>query len=113
VSIHHKPIKCFKLDGNIKDESNIYRLKEEYIRLLIVQMKESAYVPRIDIEPDFTVYYNESKDWFEFKLTVYGIYVGKKNIEWMIAADGYNPIYTQKIKLKEFSSALESQYNQK
>ena len=113
MSIHHKPIKSFAIDGAIKDDAHIIRLKEEYIRLLIIQMRETGYIPRIDIEPDFTLEYDNKKDCFEFKLTVYGIYVGKKRVEWIIAADGYREIHIRKTKSKEFLSDQESPLSQR
>jgi hypothetical protein len=61
-SYHHKPIKRFYLDGIIHDDSMIGRLKEEYIRLLTSEMKLSGYVPRIDLDPDFTIGYNDIKN---------------------------------------------------
>jgi hypothetical protein len=100
---HHKPIKKFYLDGVIQDESAIGRLKLEYIRLLISEMKLSGYVPRFDIEPDFTIDYNERKRNFDFALTVHGIHVGRKQSEWIAGIDGNKPIYTQKNKSNEFS----------
>jgi hypothetical protein len=103
ANYHHKPIKKFYLDGVIHDESAIGRLRLEYVRLLISEMKLSGYVPRIDIEPDFTIDYNERKQSFEFALTVHGIYIGRKQSEWIAGIDGNKPIYTQKNKSREFS----------
>jgi hypothetical protein len=102
---HHKPIKKFDLDGLIHDEAATPRLKYEYIRLLLSQMKLLGYVPRIDISPDFTVDYNERKQYFEFKLSVYGIYIGKKQTECIQGIDGNKVIYTPPNKLKESSTA--------
>lgn len=101
---HHKKLKSFSLDGNINDEAATPRLKTEYINLLISQMRLSGYVPVLDIEPDFTIQYNENKKYFNFKLTVYGIYVGKRKAEWIQGIDRYNPIYIQKNKLNEYST---------
>ena len=103
ANYHHKSIKKFYLDGIIHDESSIGRLKIEYIRLLVSEMRLSGYVPRFDIEPDFTIDYNDKKNSFYFALTVHGIYVGKRNSEWISGIDGTRPIYTQKNKSKEFS----------
>ena len=101
---HHKKIKPFSLDGQINDDAALPRLKTEYINLLISQMRLSGYVPVIDIEPDFTIQYNEYKKYFEFKLTVYAIYVGKRKAEWIQGIDKYRPIYTQQNKLSEYST---------
>jgi hypothetical protein len=103
ANYHHKPIKKFYLDGVIHDESAIGRLRLEYVRLLVSEMKLSGYVPRFDIEPDFTIDYNEKKQNFEFALTVHGIYIGRKQSEWIAGIDGNRPIYTQKNKSSEFS----------
>ena len=64
-------------------------------------MRLSGYVPRFDIEPDFTIDYNEPKNYFEFELTVHGIYIGRKQSEWIEGIDGNRVIYTPKNKLKE------------
>jgi len=100
-SYHHKPIKRFYLDGIIHDDSMIGRLKEEYVRLLISQMKLSGYVPRIDLDPDFTIGYNELKNFFEFKLSVQAVYAGKRKSEWIAGIDGTNPIFIPQSKLSE------------
>jgi len=101
-NLHHKRIKSFSLDGNIYDDASIARLKTEYIKLLLIEMETLGYVPRLDIDPDFTIGYNKEAQIFEFKLTTYGIYVGKKKTQWIIGLDGTRVIYTQKSKLKEF-----------
>jgi hypothetical protein len=98
---HHKPIKKFHLEGLIKDESSIGRLKNEYIRLLVLEMKLTGYVPRIDIDPDFTIGYNEKNKYFEFELSIHGVYAGKRNTEWIAGIDVNKVITTHKSKSKE------------
>jgi hypothetical protein len=102
-NLHHKPIKRFHLDGNIHDDSAIARLRFEYQQLLVTEMKLSGYVPRIDINPDFTLNYNKDKQYFEFELSIYGVYVGKKKSEWITGIDETKAIYTAQNRLKEFS----------
>ncbi len=103
LNLHHKQIKRFTLDGVIHDESVIGRLKNEYIRLLVSEMRLTGYVPRFDIEPDFTIEYNEEKSNFNFELSIYGIYAGRKQSEWIAGADGHKVIPIAKSKSKEFS----------
>jgi hypothetical protein len=98
---HHKPLKKFGLEGQILDEAATPRLKVEYIRLVVTQMRSLGYVPRLDIEPDFTIYFNEDKQIFSFKLSIYGIYAGKRKSEWILGLDGHNPIYIPKNKSSE------------
>jgi hypothetical protein len=101
-NFHHKTIKRFSLDGIIHDESALGRLKGEYTRLLVSEMRLCGYVPRIDIDPDFTIDYNEKKEYFEFEISIHGVYAGKRKSEWIAGIDGTKPIYIQKNKLKEF-----------
>jgi len=98
---HHKPIKKFSLEGNILDDSLIVRLREEYVKLLTSQMRLSNCVPRIDIDPDITISYNQRKKIFTFKITIYGVNVGKENIECIRALNGAKPIYIQTTKSSE------------
>ena len=101
ANFHHKPIKRFTIGGQIYDDSAIARLKIEYTKLLITEMKMLGYVPRIDIDPDFTISFNEKSEYFEFDLSVHGVYAGKKKSEWILGIDGTTPIYTQKNRLEE------------
>jgi hypothetical protein len=103
ANYHHKPIKKFNLSGVIYDESAIGRLRQEYTRLIESEMRLSGYVPRLDIDIDFTIDYNEKKKYFEFEITVHGIHTGRKQSEWIAGIDGSTVIYTQKSKSKEFS----------
>jgi hypothetical protein len=86
--MHHKPIKKFNLDGKIHSDSLIGKLRVEYVRLLKTEMKLLGYVPRLDIDEDFTISYNEKKQYFEFELSIYGIFVGKRQSEWIMGIDG-------------------------
>lgn len=99
--IHHRPIKRFGLKGNIADDSSIFRLRKEYSNLLSLEMKLNGYVPRLDIDEDFTIEYNEQKQYFEFELTTYGIYVGKKKSEWILGIDGTLIVPIHQNKLSE------------
>ena len=101
TSYHHKSIKRFCLDGVIYDDSMIGRLKDEYIRLLVSEMKLSGYVPRIDIDPDFTIRYNDIKNYFEFELSIHAVYMGKRKSEWIAGIDGTKPIFSPQSKSSE------------
>jgi hypothetical protein len=113
ANFHHKAIKRFGLDGEIYDDSAIPRLKIEYIRLLVWEMRISGYVPRLDIDPDFTISYNEKTENFDFVLSIYGTYTGRKQSKWIAGIDGSKVIATHQNKLDESSQAQESKSNQK
>jgi hypothetical protein len=102
-TLHHKPIKRFGLEGIIKDDSSVMRLRQEYGKLLDSEMRISGYVPRLDINEDFTINYNYQKEYFEFKLTIYGVYVGKKKSEWILGIDETRVVSTLKSKYSVYS----------
>jgi hypothetical protein len=52
-------------------------------------MRDSGYVVRIDIDPDFTIMYNGKG--YDFALSVYGVYVGKKKAQCIKYLDGHKP----------------------
>jgi hypothetical protein len=112
-NLHHKAIKTFNLDGIIRDDSAIGRLKVELIKLKITEMRDLGYVVRLDIDPNFTIQYNETKEYFEFKLTVYGTYIGKTKSKWTMGIDGTVLVPIAKNKLNESSQGRESTLNQK
>jgi hypothetical protein len=103
ANFHHRPIHRFGLDGEIYDESAIGRFKLEYTKTLQTQIRIDGYVPRLDIDPDFTIQYNSEREIFEFTLSVYGVYVGKSNSECILGIDGQGPIYIQSSKSPELS----------
>jgi hypothetical protein len=102
-TLHHKPIRRFNLSGNIYDDSAIVRLRMEYLKLLTLEMKLLGYVPRLDINQDFTLRYNEQTKYFEFELSIYGVYVGKKKSEWISGIDETRVVPIPQIKSSEFS----------
>jgi hypothetical protein len=107
----HKRIKRFELSGQILDDVFIPRMREEYIRLLSDSMRETGYVPRFDIDPDWSLSY--TGNYYEFTLSVYGSYIGKRNAECIDGLDKNRPIYTPQSKLEELSQDRESTLNQK
>ena len=112
-NLHHRPIKAFSLSGDIYDDSAILRLRVEYSRLLMAEMRLSGYVPRLDINQDFTIEYKQDKEVFEFKLSIYGVYVGKKKSEWISGVDETRVIYTQQNRSEESLKVQVSKSNQR
>ena len=107
-NIYHKPIKRFGLDGVIRDDADLVRLKIEYLKLILLQMRLSGYVPKFDIDTDFTLGYNYEKNCYEFELSIYGVYVGKKKSKWILGINKNQVLYYQQSKLKESLSVSES-----
>lgn len=99
------------MSGQIPDDIYIPRMKEEYVRILSETMKDTGYVRRLDIDPDWSLSY--TGNYYEFILSVYGSYIGKKNAACIEGLDKNRPIYTQQSRLGESSQGQESQLNQK
>lgn len=107
----HKRIKRFELSGQITDDIYLPRMKSEYVRLLNDTMKESGYVPRFDIDPDWSISYTGNH--YEFILSVYGSYIGKKNASCIDGLDKNKPVFTHQNKSGESSTGQASPLNQK
>jgi len=71
MPISHANIERYHIDGTIGDEAYIPRLKDQYIRVLETLMERDGFVKRYDIDPDFTVSYNNEQ--FDFELSLYGV----------------------------------------
>ena len=111
--IYHRPIKRFGLEGKIHDDADLARLKLQYLKLVLLQMRLSGYVPKFDIDTDYTIQYNYNKKYFEFELSIYGIYVGKKKSQWILGINKNQVLYYQQNKLKESLSVSASMLNLK
>ena len=103
MSFMHKKITRFHLDGMIYDDSSIPRLRENYINLLKTSMRLEGYAPRLDIDPDFSIEYTGSS--YNFMLSVYGSFIGKKNASCIEGLDKNRAIYIAQSKSEESSQA--------
>jgi hypothetical protein len=102
MTYSHKRIEKFSLEGEIFDDSHILRLKDQYIFMIVNGMRDKGYVPRYDIDTDFTVSYNGKT--FNFEISIYGVYVGKRTAECIAGIDRNKPVMatsTQRIKSEE------------
>lgn len=97
----HKKIERFGFDGQIRDDSDFIRLRAQYETLIVHQMRDGGYVPLLELGPMWSTTYNKKTALYDFDLTVYGVYVGRKKawtIEGMDGAGKYLPRSTQKTK---------------
>ena len=80
----HRDIKRFGFSGQINDDSDFIRLRAQWESMIIHQMRDDGYVPVLEFGPLFSTKYVDGS--YEFTLTVYGVYTGKKkswNLEGM------------------------------
>jgi len=103
MSYMHKRIKRFELSGQIADDIFIPRMRQEYVRLLKDSMRENGYVARLDIDPEWSLSY--TGNYYEFTLSVYGSYIGKKSAACIEGLDKNRPIYTPLSKSQGSSQA--------
>jgi hypothetical protein len=81
-------IREFGFDGIIADDSIIAIEKIKYRRIIEDQMRTSGYVPVLDLDEQFFLSYNLTKDTYNFEFYIYGIYVGKKKAQKIIGFSG-------------------------
>ena len=88
--VGHKKIKEFHIDGIIEDDAAIPKIRERYENILVDMMRSQGYVPHLDIDPAFSLEYDEER--YSFLLTVYGIYIGRAKAQCYLAVSGNNLI---------------------
>lgn len=88
--VGHKKIKEFHIDGQIEDDSDIPKIRERYELIVVDMMRSSGYVPHLDVEPAFSLEYDNDK--YKFLLTMYGVFVGKARAQCYLAVSGNNLI---------------------
>jgi hypothetical protein len=94
----HRPIKRFSIDGSIYDDSYVPRLRDQYEMILRSKMRNKGFCRRMDIDAEFTLEYTGKG--YEFELSLYGVYVGKRKAQWIEGLLGTRPIYIQESKLE-------------
>jgi hypothetical protein len=73
----HDEIIRYYLDGTL-NSTNVVAVKENLIHFLEQRMRDDGCVPHLDLEPQFSRDYDESTETYQFKLTVYGTFVGEE-----------------------------------
>ncbi len=72
----HRKIKRFQIDVEFYDNAQLISLRPQYENLLTHDMRSKGYVRILDIDPAFSVEFT-GETW-KFKLTIHGVYVGKR-----------------------------------
>lgn len=74
----HRKIRRFGMDGIIADDSMFTTKKQQYIQLIIDDMRNRGYVPVLNMGPYFATSYNMEKNHYDFVVTAYGVFVGER-----------------------------------
>lgn len=72
----HKKIHRFQLEGTIASDADIPRTRYNVESTILTHMRNTGYIPLLDLDPSFSTEYTD--DTWTFKITIHGIYVGKK-----------------------------------
>lgn len=73
--VGHKKIKEFTIDGQLADDKFLPEARIKYENILVRNMKSRGYLPIFDIDTAFSIKYEDQH--YIFKLTAYGVFVGK------------------------------------
>ena len=97
------------MDGLIADDSDFFRLREEFEAMILKDMRAEGYVPVLDLGPYWSTEYLSDKKQYQFMLSVYGVNVGRDRA-WEI--EGYSmgkkiPRITIPTKLNPSSEKLD------
>lgn len=74
----HEPIVGFSETGTLKDDSKIVETQQAMSKILADRLYHSGYLPVIDVDVQWTTHRNDEEDHYEFKITMYGVYVGEE-----------------------------------
>jgi len=73
-----KNIKRFQYDIQVKDSGDFLKQYDSLIKTFTGMMRDEGYVRILDLDPYHQVEYDESKDVFNYVLTLQAVYVGRK-----------------------------------
>ena len=103
----HRKIKRFGMDGKVQSSTAFARVQGMYTKLIEEQMREEGYVPRLDLGMEWTT--TRQKSHYEFEISLYESYVGRKTA-WVIdGIDNGRPISIRQSKQSESSNQQEEQ----
>jgi hypothetical protein len=101
----HDEVTRFPLEGVLTDKLNLAQHKERMVHFLEGDMRDNGFVPLLDMEPHYTQSYDPAGEHFVFKLSVYGVFVGKEKA-WDVSgmmSGKIIPKYTPQARLSQRS----------
>lgn len=75
----HENIRRFTETGLIRDDMDFIRLKDLHRINLEDRMRSDGYIPQLDCGLHWSTEYLPEEKCYGFKITMYGVFVGKKN----------------------------------
>lgn len=74
--MHGKQIKKYSHSGEIRDDSDFIRIRENLEQLMVQTMRDEGYLPLHDLRSQWSTTWLGKK--YSFALTMYAMYAGKK-----------------------------------
>lgn len=72
----HQMIRRFSLEGQV-DDGNIEKGRRNLERTVEEMMRDSGFVPLLDLQPAWATWYDEANEQMHFKLTMHAVFVGE------------------------------------
>lgn len=66
------------MEGEIGDDADFPRVRAQYESLILNEMRAQGYVPVLELGPYWSTHYVRPKETYEFALSVYGVYIGRR-----------------------------------
>lgn len=70
--------KPFILEGQFIDDSFALQTRVSSENFLDKVMRDKGYIKILDIDPNWSTWYDSKKDEWFFSMTIYGTYIGKR-----------------------------------
>jgi len=99
------------MDGKVQSSTAFSKVQEMYINLLEEKMRDAGYVPRLDLGMEWTT--TRQKSHYDFEISLYGSYVGRKAAWAIDGIDNGRPISIRQSKQSESSKQQEEQSQEK
>lgn len=74
--MHNRKVKNYHHYGELKDDKDIPRLRNELERLMVQEMRDEGYLPIYELGPFWSTKYNQDGKKYEYKLSMYAWYAG-------------------------------------
>lgn len=73
----HEEIKRFGHEGVVAGSVDVIEFKQNMVRWVEAEMKDEGFIPALDIEVQYTQDYSAADDTYKYRLSIYGLYVGR------------------------------------
>lgn len=74
----HKTVRRFGMEGKVADDATFPRLRAQYENMILRKMRDLGYVPVLDLGPFWSTSYVKADKNYDFIISLYGIYVGRR-----------------------------------